>query len=96
MASFTPSNLMVQSMGSMRLTLARINVNILSGTNYWASGITDIKSILVQPWGGTPIVTSSSGFQIVWTATTGTIHLITDGSSSGSGYLLWVASGGPS
>ena len=67
---------------------------MLSGTNYWSSAIPDIRSIVVQPWGGVVITSSSTGFSVVWTASSGTIHLLTDASTSGTGYILWVLSGG--
>jgi len=96
MASFTPSSLSVQSMGSTKLTMATINANILSGTDYWTSGITDIKSIVGSVYGYVPDLSSGSGFSITWTASTGTIHIIKFLASSGSGLMLWISSGGPS
>ena len=95
MASFTPSSLTVQSIGSMNMTVAHVNANVISGTDYWTSGITDIKSIQSTTWGvptGTP---SNSNCAISWTASTGTIHITKPLISSGTGVILWVVSGGP-
>lgn len=96
MASFTPSALTVQSMGSMNLTVAHVNEDILSGTNYWSSGITDIKSVMATMWGGTALTASSTFVVVSWTASNGTLHLVTDGSQSNTGYIFWILSGGPS
>ena len=96
MASFTPSNLQVTSMGSTKLTIARVDGDIISGTNYWASGITDIKSVMTCMYGGTAMVASSSVLQVTWTKTDGTIHLLNDNSITDTGYIFWVISGGPS
>ena len=96
MAQFTPSSLTFQSMGSMNLYMAHVNANVISGTDYWTSGITDIKSIAATTWGvptGTP---SNSGCAVSWTASTGTIHITKPLISSGTGVMLWVAAGGPS
>lgn len=94
MASFTPSNLQFQSMGSMFLTIAVIESNVISGTDYWASGITDIKSINGSVYGASPCP-SHTAFSISWTKTDGTIHIGKSLSSSGSGHTLWILSGGP-
>jgi len=94
MASFTPSNLQINSMGSSKLTIATINGNILSGTDFWTSGITDIKSIVGSVYGSSDAM-SNTAFSISWTATTGTIHIIKQVSSSTTGLTLWICSGGP-
>jgi hypothetical protein len=95
MASFTPSSLQITSMGSTKLSIAHINEDIISGTNYWTTGITDIKSCMAMYKGGTLMVASSSNLMVTWTASTGTIHLINDASYTDTGYILWVISGGP-
>ena len=95
MASFTPSALTVQSIGSMRLVVAHWDEDILSGTNYWASGIDDIRSAMICCRGGTAINASSSELSVTWTASNGTIHIVTDGAMSNTGYALWVLAGGP-
>lgn len=95
MAAFTPSDLTVQSMGSMNLHIAHWDEDILSGTNYWASGIQGIRSLMICCLGGTSINASSSELSVSWTASNGTIHIVTDGAMSNTGYSLWVLSGGP-
>jgi hypothetical protein len=95
MASFTPSALTVQSVGSMNMTIAHFNEDILSGTNYWASGINGIRSIQATMFGGTALTASSTYLVVSWTASNGTIHIVTDDSQSNTGYALWVLSGGP-
>ena len=95
MAAFTPSSLTVQSMGSMNLRIAHVDEDIISGTNYWASGITDIRSIMICCLGGTAVNASSSELSVSWTTTDGTIHIVADGAMSNTGYALWVLSGGP-
>lgn len=96
MAQFTPSSLTFQSLGSMNLTIGSVNANVISGTDQWVSGITDIRSVILQPWTGASLPTSSSGFSVSWTASTGTIWTIKDRTFSGSGLIMWVLSGGPS
>lgn len=95
MASFTPSSLQITSMGSTKLTIGHVNGDIISGTNYWSTGITDIKSVMACMYGGTAMVASSSVLQVTWTASNGTIHLLNDESITDTGYILWVISGGP-
>jgi hypothetical protein len=96
MAQFTPSALTVQSIGSMNMTIAHVNANVLSGTDFWSSGLTDIKSIQISTWGtptGTP---SNSACAVSWTSTSGVIHITKPLISSGTGAMLWIVSGGPS
>ena len=85
MASFTPSALTVQSMGSMNITIAHVNEDILSGTNYWTTGLTDIRSVQAQLWGGTALTASSTYLVVSWTQSSGTLHVVTDGSQSNTG-----------
>lgn len=96
MAQFTPSSLTFQSLGSMNLTIGHVNANVISGTDNWNTGITDIRSVICQPWGGAAIVASTDGFSVSWTSTSGVLWSIKDRSTSGSGYIFWVLSGGPS
>jgi hypothetical protein len=84
MAAFTPSNLYVVSLGSAKLSIAEVDEDILSGTNFWTSGIPDIVSVMPA---------SSSALVVSWTASSGTIHVVNDASLSNTGYVLWVVSG---
>ena len=95
MAQFTPSALTVQSMGYMNLTIAHVNEDTISGTNYWSTGITDIRSIMVCQRGGTAVVASSNAISVTWTQTSGVLHIVSDVSMSNAGYAIWIASGGP-
>ena len=95
MAQFTPSALTVQSMGSMKLTIGHLNEDIISGSDYWTTGITDIRSVMCQPWGGSPIVASTTGHSVSWTASSGTLWHMKDRTMSDSGYIFWILSGGP-
>jgi len=95
MAAFTPSALTVQSVGSMNMTIAHVNEDIISATNYWSSGIDSIRSIMPCYRGGTKIVGSANALQVSWTATDGTIHVVSDLSMSGTGLALWILHGGP-
>ena len=96
MAQFTPSALTTQSMGSMNLTIAHVNEDIISGTNYWTTGITDIRSIMVCARGGTALVHSSNALSVTWTASSGVLHIVTtDAGNSNTGYAIWILSGGP-
>ena len=95
MASFTPSNLQINSMGSSKLTIATINGSVISGTDFWSSGVNDIKSIVGQCYGQSTTPVSDTSFTISWTATDGTIHIRKALSSSGTGAILWICSGGP-
>ena len=93
MAAFTPSNLYVSSIGSAKLSVAHINEDIISGTNYWDSGIPDIISVMPTMMGGTDINVSSASLVVSFTATDGTIHIVNDPACSNTGYALWVLSG---
>jgi len=95
MAQFTPSSLSVQSLGSMNLTIAHLNQDIMSGSDYWTSGITDIRSIMCQSWGGPVLVSSTTNHSISWTASNGTIWSMKDRTISDSGFIFWILSGGP-
>ena len=92
---FTPSALTVQSMGSMNMTVAHLNADIVSGSDYWVSGITDIRSIMVQSWSGIPITGTTGVLAVTWTASTGTIWTLIDRTMSNTGLILWIMSGGP-
>jgi hypothetical protein len=81
-------------MGSTKLTIARIDGNVLSGTDYWSSGINDIKSINASVFGYSPCPTQTS-FGLSWTVTDGTIHISKQLAASGTGHTLWICSGGP-
>jgi len=92
MASFTPSNLSIASIGSLKLTIARVNASITSGTNYWASGIHDVQTVIGQYLGATTDVSATS-LAISFTASNGTIHTVVPLSQSGTAYDLLVISG---
>ena len=96
MAQFTPSALTVQSMGSMNITIAHVNEDIMSGTNYWSTGLTDIRSVMVCNRGGTALTASSNAMSVIWTQTSGVVHIVADRTNSNTGFALWVLSGGPS
>ena len=92
MASFTPSNLYVASIGSLKLTLAKVDASITSGTNYWASAIPDVVSIHGQYERLSTDLTYTS-LAVSWTASSGTIHTMIPLSQSGTPYTLFVYSG---
>lgn len=97
--AFTPSNLALAQLGSLKLTIATCNSGTVSGTDYWTSGIPDIIGVLPVLGAGsagsiTDLATqTSSTYAITWTGSTGTIHLMSHLSNSGSGLTLFVLSG---
>lgn len=92
--SFTPSNLSVASLGSMKLIIADQSASTASGTDYWTSGIPDIISV-------TPIYTTSLStgfptdvsFAVSFTQSTGTIHIIRNNGMSASSFQLLILAG---
>ena len=90
--SFTPSNLSLASMGSTRLTIARVNASITSGTNNWASAIPDILTVTGQYRGATTDVSATS-MAISFTGSDGTIWVTTPIGQSGTSFDLVVVSG---
>lgn len=90
--SFTPSNLYVGSIGSLKLTIAKVNGSVTSGTNNWASGIQDIQTISGQYKTATADVSATS-LAISFTGSSGTIWTIIPISQSGTAFDLLVFSG---
>ena len=87
MASITPTNLYLQNMGSSTLTIAEFAA--ANDGDIWASGITDIISII----GGladSPGSVSGGGAAFTFTASSGTIYIACE---SASKVAAWVASG---
>ena len=92
--AFTPSNLSIATMGSMKLILATQNASTASGTDLWTSGIPDIQAII-------PVYTasvsstgySSSPFAVSFTQSSGTVHIIRDASNSGTAFNLLILAG---
>ena len=90
--AFTPSNIYLANVGSLNLTIAKINTTVTSGTNNWNSGITDIVAIGSQveaPWLGQ----SSANIAVSYTASSGTVWLVNNTNNSGSPLTLFVYSG---
>lgn len=92
MAAFTPSNLYVASIGSLKLTLAKVDASVTSGTNYWASAIPDIVSVHGQ-YERISTDDTATGLALSWTASSGTIHTFVHLSQSATPYTLYVYSG---
>ena len=90
--AFTPSNLYITNMGSVQCTIAKVNASITSGTNNWASGITDIVAIQCQSQ--EPYVSgSASALTASYTASNGTIWLTNPLHASGTPFTFFVYSG---
>lgn len=92
MASFTPSNLSIANVGSLKLTIARVEASVTSGTNYWASGIQDIQTVLGSWREVSPDITGTN-LAISFTGSTGTIHTIIPLGNSATAYEMLVFSG---
>ena len=88
--AFTPSNLSIAQLGSLKITIADINANVVSASDLWTSGIPDIHAVI-------PIMTtfsaSSSPLSISYTGTTGTIHIVRILSETTVAIKLLVLSG---
>jgi hypothetical protein len=93
--AFTPSNLSIANMGSLKLTIAQCNANTVSGTDLWTSGITDIQGVIPVYLGSQPTlaINTSVPLSISWTQSTGTIHIIRALDCSSTGLMLYVFSG---
>ena len=90
--AFTPSNVYLANVGSLNLTIAKINGSVTSGTNNWNSGITDIVDISSQV--EAPFLTlSTTNIAVSYTATNGTIWVTNNTNNSGSPLTLFVYSG---
>lgn len=90
--AFTPSNLSIATLGSMKLTIARVDASITSGTNNWASGIPDIQTI-TGTYRGATTDASSTDMAISFTGSNGTIWVTVPISQSGTSFDLQVYSG---
>lgn len=90
--AFTPSNLSIATLGSLKLTIAQSD-NGASGTDYWTSGITDIQAIVPCYITAAPTVTSETSFVVSWTPSSGAIHIIRDAGLSNTAFQLLVLSG---
>lgn len=90
--SFTPSNLSIATLGSLKLTIARVNASITSGTNNWTSGIPDIQTVTGQYRGATTDVSATS-LAVSFTGSDGTIWTVIPISQSGTSFDLLVLSG---
>lgn len=93
--AFTPSNLAIANMGSMKLTIATCNSGTVSGTDLWASGIPDIQGVIPVYLGSqsTLAVNTSVPLSISWTQSSGTIHLVRSLPCSSTALMLYVFSG---
>jgi hypothetical protein len=90
--AFTPSNLTLASMGSLKLIIARVNASITSGTNEWLSGIPDILTVSGQYLGATTDASGTS-LSISFTGSNGTIWTVVPLSQSATAFDLTVISG---
>lgn len=92
--AFTPSNLAISSLGSLKLTIATCS-NGVSATDLWTSGIPDIQGIV--PVYLTTLPDAATGtntyMAISWTGSTGTIHIMRPLAVSGTALMLYVYSG---
>jgi hypothetical protein len=93
--AFTPSNLQIANLGSMKLTIATCNIDTVSGTDIWTSGITDVQGVIPVLSQTLPDIASESGSTIAisWTQSTGTIHIMRSTPVSQSALVLYVLSG---
>lgn len=90
--AFTPSNLTIASLGSCKLTIARVNGSITSGTNEWVSGIPDLLTVYGQYRDATTDATGTS-LALSFTGSSGTIWTIVPLSQSGTSFDLNIISG---
>jgi len=93
--AFTPSNLSIAQLGTLKLTIANCNVDTVSATDIWTSGIPDIQGVI-------PVYTRSATDAAMLTATylaisytqsSGTIHIMRPLEVSSSALTLYVLSG---
>lgn len=89
--AFTPSNLYLASLGSLKLNIAKVNASVTSGTNNWNSGITDIVAVSTQLRATTD--SSGTGLAVSYTASNGTIWVVVPVTESASAFTLFVYSG---
>lgn len=92
--AFTPSNLAIANLGSLKLTIATCT-NGVSGTDLWTSGIPDIQGVIPVYSASLPdvAVQTNPGIAISWTQSTGTIHIMRALENSTSSLTLYVFSG---
>jgi len=88
MASITPSNLQVHSMGDTTLHIA--DINTASNGDIWSSGISNIIDIQTTPR-GTYANGSDAGGAVSWTAASGVINF--QSNAGGQRLSVWVVSG---
>ncbi len=92
--AFTPSNLAIANVGSLKLTIATQVSNTASGTDLWSSGIQDIQAIIPYYTGDISATgETSTVFAVSFTASSGVIHIIRDASNTGTPFTLLVMSG---
>jgi len=93
--AFTPSNLSIANMGSLKLTIAKCDANTVSGTDLWTSGIPDIQGVVPVYFGSqtTLSLNTSVPLSISWTQSTGTIHIVRALDCSSTALMLYVYSG---
>lgn len=72
MASITPANLYVQSLGSTTLRIAEFGSGVDSG-DIWSSGIPNVVAAWANK-GDSPTNITASGIAVTWTASSGTFH----------------------
>lgn len=93
--SFTPSNLAIAQLGSLKLTIATCNVDTVSATDYWISGIPDIQSVIpvYNRTATDAAMLTATYLALSWTQSSGTIHIMRPLEVSSSALTLNVLSG---
>ena len=79
--SVTPSNLYIESMGSVKAYIAKFPGTNTDAGDYWASTITNIVAVFATA-SGAPSSNTTTGASASFTATSGTIWLYTGTSNS--------------
>lgn len=85
MAELTPVQVLIESMGSTKLTIGKFTT--IANNDYWSSGIAGILAVVVNAESGTGMATS-------WTATNGTIFFkpfATNTGTANSGTALVIS-----
>lgn len=90
--SFTPSNLTIANLGSLKLTIAKVDGSITSGTNNWNSGIPDIQAITAQ-YSMAVTDHTITNLSVSFTQSNGTIWTIIPVSQSATSFNILVYSG---
>ena len=94
MASFTPSNLFIVSMGSSTLYIGQVDGSITSGTNYWDTGLDNQIISVMGSYNGAGTAVTNQALAISFTQTNGVVHTVVPTSESGTPYTVWVVAGG--